>query len=55
MGLMLFDIFINDLDDGIESILTKSADGTRLGGEVNTSEGKAILWRDLHGPITGKE
>lgn len=36
-------IFINDLDNGIESSLTKLAEDTKLVGEVDTSEGRAIL------------
>lgn len=45
-GPVLFDIFMNDLDYMIESILTKSAINTKLGGEVNTSEGRDILQSD---------
>ena len=44
---MLFNIFINDLVDGIESTLTKFADDAKLGHEVDMSEGRAILQKDL--------
>lgn len=40
---MLFTIFIDDLDDAVKSTLTKFTDDTKLGGEVHTSEGRAIL------------
>ena len=48
-GSMLFNIFINDLHVVIENTLTRFADDTKLSGEVHTSEGKAILQRDLDG------
>ena len=47
LGPMLFNIFINHLDDRIESTLTMSANDRKLGGERDTTEGEAILQRDL--------
>lgn len=44
---ILLNTFIYDLGDGIESTFTKFADGTKLGNKVDTSEGGAILQRDL--------
>ena len=55
LALILFNIFINDLNERIECILSHFANGTNLRGVANTAEGCAAIQKPGQAGEMGRE
>ena len=47
LGLELFNVFVGDMDNGIECTLSEFADDTKLSGAVDTLEERNAIQREL--------